>query len=236
MSGRACPSARATARWRSAALLACLLLLTACDSSAPDAAALLQRTSEHMKTLKGFHFLMEVQGDLGSVGVQRAEGDAKPPDMHATIGLRHTQVLLEVEVILTGQDIYLKSFTGGWQRLTPQEVANFFDVHALFDPGNGLFGALPDTGQPARGKQETVSSHAAYVITGKLPAARVHRLLPVAREQGDYAATYWIESPGDTLWKASVSGNLFDASQSSTITFTFSRHDQPVAVTPPALR
>ncbi len=69
----------------------------------------------------------------------------------------------------------------------------------------------------------------------ELTGARVHELLTLIRDQGAYRATYWIESPGNDLWRARLSGNLFDASQAASITFDFSNHDHPVSVTPPPL-
>jgi hypothetical protein len=63
----------------------------------------------------------------------------------------------------------------------------------------------------------------------------MHQLLTLIRDQGTYRATYWIESPGSNLWRARLTGNLFDASKAATITFDFSNHDHPVSVTPPPL-
>jgi lipoprotein LprG len=129
----------------------------------------------------------------------------------------------------------LKSFTGGWQQLTAEQVAQFFDARTLFDPQSGLFAAMRDTTSVSRGNSEKVNGHDTYPVSGQLSGPRVHQLLTLIRDQGSYRATYWIESPGNDLWRARLTGNLFDAAQSASITFDFSNHDHSVSVTPPPL-
>jgi lipoprotein LprG len=223
----------------SRALTAGLLVivgLSACGTPPPDAATLLKQSSQRMLDLKGFHFQMQVAGFTGSgEPVQSAQGDAHPPDLQARVNLKEGGILLEVEVIFAAGNIYLKSFTGGWQQLTADQIAQFFDARTLFDPQSGLFAAMRDTTSVSRGSSEKVNGHDTYVVDGQLAGARVHQLLTLIRDQGRYRASYWIESPGNDLWRARLSGNLFDASQAASITFDFSNHDHPVSVTPPPL-
>jgi lipoprotein LprG len=219
-----------------AAGLALVLGLTACGPSPPDAPTLLKQSSQRMLALKGFHFEMQITGFTGpGEPVQTARGDAHPPDLHAKVNLKEGGVLLEVEVIFKGDNIYLKSFTGGWQQLTPAQIAQFFDARLLFDPQSGLFAAMGDTTALYRGNSEKVDGHDTYPVDGVLQGFRVHQLLPLIRDQGSYHATYWIESSGNDLWRARLTGNLFDASQAATIVFDFSNHDHPVSVSPPPL-
>ena len=210
-------------------------LLWSCGSSPPDATVLVPRTSAHMNGLRGFHFTLAVEGfTAGAIPVQSAEGDAHPPDLQAQVQLAQNGVLLQVEIIVLGDRVYLKSFTGGWQPLTPAEVAQFFDVHALFDPQVGLFSAMASTTGLATGAQQTVDGHSTWMVTGTLAAAQVHALLPVARAEGVDTVTYWIEPPA-TLWRASVGGRLFDPLKEATIRFDFSQHDHPVTITAPPI-
>ena len=219
-----------------AAGLALMVALTACGPQPPDAATLLKQSSQRMLDLKGFHFQMQITGFTGpGEPVQSAQGDAHPPDLHAKVNLKEGGILLEVEVIFNADKIYLKSFTGGWQQLTAAQVAAFFDARLLFDPQAGLFAAMRDTTAPYRGNTEKINGHDTYPVDGVLQGPRVHQLLPLIREQGAYHATYWIETSSNYLWRARVSGNLFDASQAATIVFDFSNHDHSVSVTPPPL-
>ncbi len=219
-----------------AAGLALAVAMTACGPQPPDGATLLKQSSQRMLGLKGFHFQMQITGFTGAgEPVQSAQGEAHPPDLHAKVNLKEGGVLLEVEVIFTADTIYLKSFTGGWQPLTTAQVAQFFDARTLFDPQAGLFAAMGDTTAPYRGNSETVNGHDTYPVDGVLQGARVHQLLPLIRDQGAYHATYWIESSSNDLWRARLTGNLFDASQAAAIVFDFSNHDHPVSVTPPPL-
>ncbi|GAC1479369.1 MAG: hypothetical protein PVSMB9_02870 [Candidatus Dormibacteria bacterium] len=221
---------------RACALLLILFGLAGCGSPPPAAAPLLRQASDHMSHLKGFHFRMQISGYTGSAEpVQSAEGDAHPPDLRASVDLREGGFLLEVEVIFAGTAIYLKGITGGWQLLTPAQVAQFFDARTLFDPQAGLFAAMRDTQSPAIGNLEKVDGHDVYPVSGSVGGARIHQLLTIIRSEGSYRATYWIESPADLLWRAELSGNLFDATRAATITFDFSKHDQPISVTPPPL-
>jgi lipoprotein LprG len=216
--------------------LAVMIGVTACGASPPDAASLLKQSSQRMLQLKGFHFQMQISGFTGSgEPVQSAQGDAHPPDLHAKVNLKEGGILLEVEVIFQAGNIYLKSFTGGWQQLTADQIAQFFDARTLFDPQTGLFAAMRDTASPTSAGIERVNGHDTYPVGGMVQASRVHQLLTLIRDQGTYRATYWIESPGGNLWRARLSGNLFDASQAATIIFDFSNHDHAVSVSPPPL-
>ncbi len=215
--------------------LAVILGVTACGPAPPDATTLLKQSSQQMLQLKGFHFQMKISGFTGSEPVQSAQGDAHPPDLHARVNLKEGTVLLEVEVVFAAGNIYLKSFTGGWQQLTADQVAQFFDARALFDPQTGLFAAMRDTTSPTRGNGEKIDGHDTYPVDGQVSAARMHQLLSLIRDQGTYRATYWIESQGSNLWRARLTGKLFDAANDATITFDFSNHDHPVSVSPPPL-
>lgn len=216
-------------------VVATLVALTGCGSAPPDAATLLKQSSQHMLALKGFHFEMSITGfTTASVPVQSARGDARPPDLRASANLKEGGFLIEVHVIFAAGGVYL-NITGGWQRLTDKEIAQFFDARALFDPNTGLFAAMRDTSSPSRGSSTTVNGHDTYPVSGQLAATRVHQLLAPIRDQGRYTATYWIESATSDLWRARLTGNLFDPSQAATITLDFSNHDHAVSVTPPPL-
>jgi hypothetical protein len=189
-----------------------------------------------MLHLKGFHFQMQISGFTGAgEPVQSAQGDAHPPDLHARVNLKEGGILLEVEVVFAAGNIYLKAFTGGWQQLTAAQVAQFFDARTLFDPQLGLFAAMGDTTSPARGTSEKIVGHDTYPVDGQVSGARMHQLLTLIRDQGTYRATYWIDSSDSNLWRARLTGNLFDASNAATITFDFSNHDHSVSVTPPPI-
>jgi hypothetical protein len=216
--------------------LALILGLAACGPQPPDAASLLNQSSQRMLHLNGFHFQMQISGFTGaSEPVQSAQGDAHPPDLHARVNLKEGAILLEVEVVFAAEKVYLKSFTGGWQPLTDAQLAAFFDARTLFDPQAGLFAAMRDTTSPMRGNSEKIADHDTYPVAGQVSAARMHQLLTLIRDQGPFTATYWIESAGSNLWRARLTGNLFDASKAATITFDFSNHDHSVSVTPPPL-
>ena len=219
----------------SAGLLA-IVGLNACGSPPPDAATLLKQSSQRMLNLKGFHFQMNITGATGTdEPVRSAQGDVRAPDVHSRVNLAEGGVLLEVEVIFAADNIYLKSFTGGWQQLTPAQIAAFFDARTLFDKQTGLFAAMHDTTAPYVGKAQTMSSHDTYPVDGVVAATRVHQLLSLIRDQGSYHVTYWIESSSADLWRAKLTGNLFEASKSATITFDFSNHDHAVSISPPPL-
>jgi lipoprotein LprG len=216
--------------------LIAVITLAACGSSQPDAGSLLKQSSQRMLNLKGFHFQMTITGFTGNnVPVQNASGDADPPDLRASANLKEGGLLIEVQVIFAANAVYLKSFTGGWQALTEQELAQFFDARTLFDPQAGLFAAMRDTTQPVRAATETVSGHDTYRVDGAVAASRIHQLLDPVLDQGSFKVSYWIEAGNADLWRARLSGKLFDTSKAATINFDFSNHDHPVTVSPPPL-
>src|SRR5256885_13850900 len=143
--------------------LALLIALTACGSAPPDATSLLTQSSQRMLHLKGFHFQMQISGFTGTgEPVQSAQGDAHPPDLHARVNLKEGAILLEVEVVFAADKIYLKSFTGGWQELTADQVSEFFDARTLFDSHTGLFAAMRETTNPTRGSSEKIGGQDTY--------------------------------------------------------------------------
>jgi lipoprotein LprG len=218
------------------ALLAAVIGLSACGSPPPKASTLLRQSSQHMLSLKGFHFQMNISGYTGTdVPVQSATGEAHPPNLRADANLKEGGLLLEIQVVYADGGTYFRSFTGGWQKLSGQELAQFFDPRALFDQQSGLFAVMTDTRSPVLGNQATISGHDTYPVDGTLSGSRIHQLLnPIVAEGNDHV-TYWIQSDNANLWRARLSGNLFDVSKAATVTFDFSKHDQPVTVTPPAL-
>lgn len=219
-----------------AAGLAVVIGLSACGAPPPDAATLLRQSSQRMLSLKGFHFQMTVTGySSTAVPVKNASGDARPPDLSASANLKEGGLLLGIQVVYAGGGTYLKAFTGGWQRLTGQQLAQFFDPSSLFDPKAGLFAVMPKTQSPSRGGVESVSGHDTYPVDGTIASATIHQLFQPVLAQGTDHVTYWIESDNSDLWRARVTGNLFDASRSSTVSFDFSNHDQTVSITPPPL-
>ena len=211
------------------------LALTACGSSPPAAASLLSQSSQRMLGLKGFHFQLGITGaPSSSVPVKSAVGDAHPPELRANVNLQEGGLVLEVQVVFAGGGVYLKSFTGGWQRLTEQQLAQFFDARTLFDHRLGLFAAMRDTAAPSLAGSQAISGHDTYPVSGTIAGSRVHQLLAPIRDQGRYNVTYWIENGSSYLWRARLSGDLFNPSSPSTVTFDFTKHDEPVSVTPPA--
>ncbi len=220
------------ARW----LVATAVIVASCGSPPPAAAPLLVATSHRMLALSSFHFSLRAQGDDQHPPlVQDAEGDVRPPDIEARAELRQGEVLLEVDLIVVGSQAYLKSFTGGWQATSPDTLARYFDVSSLFSATTGLFVVLPQTVSPTTGKQESVDGHSTYQVSGQLPPAVVHRLLPLAADTGAYPVTYWIDPASHTLWQTRLAGPLFDPTHRSTVTLDFAHLDQPVTITAPAL-
>lgn len=217
-----------------AAGAAVVIGLSACGSAPPNASTLLRQSSQRMLGLKGFHFQMNVSGATGSaVPVRSASGDAHPPALRADANVQEAGLLLEIQVVYTGSGTYLKSFTGGWQRLSGQQLAQFFDPSALFDPQSGLFAVMPKMSSPARGNVESISGHDTYPVDGSIASAAIHQLFLPVLAQGNDHVTFWIESDNSDLWRARLTGHLFDASRSATVTFDFSNHDQAVTITPP---
>src|SRR5437763_2245508 len=153
--------------------LAVIIGLSGCGSAPPDPSSLLRQSSQRMEGLKGFHFSMAMSGfTSSSVPVQNASGDARPPDLRANVNLKEGGLLIEVQVIFAAGGVYLKSFTGGWQQLTADELAQFFDARTLFDAKAGLFPAMRDTTAPYLGKTQAISGHDTHPIDGVLAASR----------------------------------------------------------------
>src|SRR5437016_13736499 len=118
-----------------AAGVAIVISLNACGAPPPDAASLLKQSSQRMLGLNGFHFQMQISGFTGTdEPVQSAQGDAHPPDLHARVNLKEGAILLEVEVGFAADNVYLKSFKGGWQQLSDPKAEEISEARTMFYP------------------------------------------------------------------------------------------------------
>ncbi|RZQ62791.1 LppX_LprAFG lipoprotein [Amycolatopsis suaedae] len=212
--------------------------LGACSSDEPgaqlpDAATLVSESATAMRDVRSAHFTLQTNGTVAGLSVQSLEGDLTKDggpsgSAKGTGKLELGGQLIEGEFVLTGDTLYLKGPTGGFQKIPAMLSSSVYDPSAVLDPERGIAKVIGGVQEPKTEAREDVGGVAAYKVTGKLPQAALTGLLPGV--QGDTEATYWLQADGKRLpLKASVK-----FPDGATVEVTLSDVDKPVTVTPPA--
>lgn len=216
--------------------LTLLALVTACSggSGGPDALPaaeqVLAKASEAMKAVTTLGFTIDTEGSP-PVPVRHADGSlTREGDARGTVRIEVLGALQELEFVLAGDTVHIKGPTGGYQRMSRQELARVYDPSAILDPAKGVAALLANASDARTEAAERVGEADAYRIAVTLPQASLTALVPGVRQ--DVKGQVWVERDGGHLLKVSLP--LGEGDASGTVTVTLRDHDVPVTVTPPA--
>jgi lipoprotein LprG len=177
------------AAWRnSLTLIFFLILIVACGSPTPDIMdpeEIVLRSVDCMKSLSGFHFVIDRSGALAflneehTLAFRRAEGDFVSPDRaQATIRVISPGLVVEVQVINIGEIQWETNFlTGEWQELPPEWG---FNPAALFDPEVGIQPILEEDLSELEWvgmeELEEAPGESLYALEGEIDGQRLNQL------------------------------------------------------------
>ncbi|MEV0619851.1 LppX_LprAFG lipoprotein [Nonomuraea sp. NPDC050404] len=208
-------------------LVATLALATACSSGGgggaelPTGPDLMKKASEAMKTVKSAGFSITTEGKP-NVPVKKADGRLTAEgNADGTISLEVLGNLTEVTFALIGDTVHFKGPTGGFQKLTRQQLAQFYDPSVILEPTKGIAQLLASATDP---KVEALES-GSYRVATTFPAAVVSPIVPGVTQGVN--GKVWIDQATSRLTKASL------PLQGGTVTVSFSDYDAPVTITPP---
>jgi lipoprotein LprG len=218
------------------ASVAAVLLVPACSGGGgegadlPDGPALLTRSAEAMRSVKSTAFTIETEG-TPPVPVKHADGRLTAEgDADGTIQLDVLGNLQELSFVIKGETVHFKGPTGGFQKMTRAELATVYDPSAILDPEKGVARLLAGATDARTEGEEAVAGAAAYRVAATLSQESLTTLVPGVQQGVN--GTLWIDKATSRLLRASLP--LGSGSASGTVTVTFSDHDVPVQVTPPA--
>ncbi|KAB8189993.1 LppX_LprAFG lipoprotein [Nonomuraea phyllanthi] len=203
-----------------------LALVSACSSGGgdelPAGPDLMKKAAEAMKAVKSAGFSIATEGEP-KVPVRKADGRLTAAgDADGTITIDILGTLQEVSFSLVGDTVHFKGPTGGFQKMTRQQLAQFYDPSVILDPAKGIAQLLTSVTDP---KVEALEGDT-YRVATTFPAQVLGQIIPGVQQGVN--GTVWLDKATSRLTKVSL------PLQNGTVTVSFSDYDAPVTITPPA--
>ncbi|PRX44359.1 lipoprotein LprG [Prauserella shujinwangii] len=195
----------------------------------PDGAALVRDAAAATRDITSTHFTLQVNGNVPGLSVRSLEGDLTRDGTAEGSGtIEQAGQLVEIDFVLTGDTLYLKGPTGGYQRIPAALSSSVYDPSAVLDPERGVSKLLSAMRKPVTEAAEDVDGTAAYKVSGMVPKDVLSGMLPGITS--DANLTVWLRQDGEHLPVRASAAFPGDA----TVEVTLSAVDEPVTVTPPA--
>jgi lipoprotein LprG len=223
-----------------AALFAAIALIAGCSKSSedsskelPDAATLVQQSSETTKSQTSVHLRLVVQGEIKELPIESLEGDLTTTPAVAAQGTANInflgQRLEDIGFVVADGNLYGALTAGSYQDFGP--AADIYDASAILNPGTGLGNVLANFSDAKADDRETLNGVEAVRITGTISADGVNKIAPQIGATGPVPGTAWIREDGNhELVQVKI-----DPSPGNSITMTTTDWGKPVTVTKPAI-
>lgn len=214
---------------RKLVIVAVLALASACSSAGggaelPAGPDLMKKASEAMKAVKSAGFSIATEGKP-NVPVKKADGRLTAEgNADGTITLDVLGTLQEVNFALVGDTVHFKGPTGGFQKMTRAQLAQFYDPSVILEPTKGIAQLLAQATDP---KVEAVES-GSYRVATTFPGDVVGQIIPGVTQGVN--GKVWLDQATSRLTRASL------PLKDGTVTVSFSDYDAPVTITPPAAK
>ncbi|GLW97416.1 LppX_LprAFG lipoprotein [Microtetraspora sp. NBRC 16547] len=208
-------------------LVLAVLLVPACGGTAeaglPDGPDLMKKAATAMAAVKTVAFTIDTEGKP-SVSVKHAEGSlTKEGDAKGTLRIDIMGSLQELEFVLAGDAVHFKGPTGGFQRMTREELVAIYDPSAVLTGVPELLSSAADARAEA---VEKVAGADAYRVPVTLPQRILARLIP-GISQG-VNGIVWIDKATDRLVKMEL------PLTGGKVVVNLTDYDAPVTITLPA--
>ncbi len=204
------------------ALLAVLLagLMAGCSQATPPPLPpeeILIRAAERMKSLQGFHFLIDRSGAPAylnaekTVAFAQAEGDFYAPDRaRATIRVILPGLVVEVNMIALGDEYWESGLLSNqWEKL-PSGMG--FNPATLFDPESGFQEILREDLRELsyEGLQELpeLAGQAFYALRGRLEGERLYGLSYGLMGPQSMDVSLWIDPETFEVYRVQIDAPL----------------------------
>ncbi len=191
----------------------------------PDAQQLLARAADTMREVSSARFVLEPAGSPSGLLIEGAQGRlTRQGEAAGTVSIQRGGDLAELEFVLTGDSLYLKGPTGGFQELPASFASSVYDPSLILDPERGVAALLESATSATTEAREQVNGVNTYRVRATFPADVLGQLLPVTP---DTQGQVWIGTQRPYLVQA-----RFELSGGAVIV-RLSEFGAPVDIAPP---
>jgi hypothetical protein len=156
-----------------------------------------------------------------------------PADSDTTYKVRYQDVLISLEVVITGGHVFLRAPFAGFSEVKGTTVAEIPDVAKLFDVNTGLPAMIPAGQNPKYIGTEKVGEVDSHKVGATYSGAQIRKLLPQLASSGDVAAKFWIGGSDHLIRKAVLEGPFGDGGVASAVEIDLSGFNAAVAISSP---
>src|SRR5487761_141900 len=222
-----------------AALAMALVTLTACGGlQAEDPGQVLKDAGAAMAKLTTVNASLKfTKGTISFQGYVLTSATAAirlPADSDTVYKVKYQDLLIGLEVVITGGHVYLRPPFSGFTAVTGKTAAEVPDLAKLFDAKTGLPAMIPAGQNLTYIGSEKVGGVDSYKIGATYTAAQIARLLPELSSTGDVAATIWVGGSDHLIRKAVLSGPFGNGGTASTVEIDLSAFNTTVAIASPS--
>lgn len=195
-----------------------------------DAGAAMAKISTVSATLKFTQGSVSFQGYVltGATAAVRL-----PADSDTTYKVKYQDLLIGLQVVITGGHVYLRPPFSGFTEVTGATAAAIPDLAKLFDVQTGLPAMIPAGNNPTYIGTEKVADVDSHKVSATYSAAQIAKLLPQLSSSGDVAATIWVGGSDHLIRKAVLSGPFGDGGTASSVEIDLSAFNAAVAIASP---
>ncbi|HEY7226112.1 MAG TPA: LppX_LprAFG lipoprotein [Micromonosporaceae bacterium] len=206
-------------------------------SDLPDGATLLTQAATASNSISSTHIIIDVDQDathlITTLPVKRVEGDLlRTGDAKGSIQLISGAQLIGLDFVVSGDKLYLKYPTGGWQ--DGGAIKTIYDPSSILDPNRGIVKLLGGLTSAHTEGTEKIAGTDTYRVAIAVTRQNVSILLPLVDSiPTDLTGKVWIDKQTNRLTKISVDTPANGGAPAGSITAAFSNYDQPVTVNVP---
>jgi lipoprotein LprG len=168
-----------------------------------------------------------------AVGVSGAKGTGvfTPPSFKGTLNATVAGVTGAVDVIAVDQDVYMKFFTPGYNKIDPKTYGAPNPAQ-LFNKDTGVTSLIGKTTNLVKGPQQRDGADVLNTFSGTVPGAAVADLFVIGDRNGTFAVTYGVTNTGKDLRTVVLKGPFY-AGSTATYTLHLTTLAEPVAINRP---
>jgi lipoprotein LprG len=194
----------------------------------PAGPQLVSAAAAEMRGVTTARFAIESQGEVKSLGIHGADGViTKQGDAQGTAQIDQAGSVIELAFVVSGQSLYVKGPTGGWEAVPLALASSVYDPSAILDPDRGIAHLLATASGARTEARESVDGVDVYRVAVTLNGQALAALVPGVTK--DAAGTLWIGADRRLLHRAA----FVAPGDGGSVAIAFREFDAPVKINAP---